>query len=105
MLRIIAVDRLRARLGDAGDRVKGWILAAETNFSKHGLDQYFRNPDKTTPYLSEEWKKLTYDAVDTRTDSTRMEVMSKQTSTACDGQPCALLCPEKRTWKARVAGA
>ena len=83
LLRIIAVDRLRARLGDAGDRVKGWILAAETNFSKHGLDQYFRNPDKTTPYLSEEWKKLTYDAVDTRTDSTRMEAMSKQTSTAC----------------------
>ena len=83
LLRIIAVDRLRARRGDTGGRVKGWIPAAETNFSKHGLDQFFRNPDKTIPYFCDDWRKLTYDAVDARTDSIRMEAMSKQTSTAC----------------------
>jgi hypothetical protein len=81
LLRILAVDRLRTRRGDAGGSVKGWIPAVETNFSKHGLDQFYLNPDKTTLFPDEEWRKLTYDAVDARTDATRAEAMVKQTST------------------------
>jgi hypothetical protein len=61
--------------------VRGWLPSVERTLTRVGLHRYWTNPDSTARHTHGSWKEVVYNAVNTSSDSTRVNEMLEQSST------------------------